>query len=82
MVCTRVRTIMHSLTLVHYRYVHVHNHNQSSTPFPQHRMISVVILFRNFEIIFCFVVAICDLVYDVETIIHLSYVLKALGNLF
>ena len=39
--------------------------------------------FRNFEIIiFCFVVAICDLVYDVESILYLSYVLKAYGNLF
>ena len=38
---------------------------------------------RNFEIIiFCFVVAICDLVHDVETIFHLSYVLTASGNLF
>ena len=36
------------------------------------RMISVINLFRVFEIItFCFVVAICDLVYDVETIFHL-----------
>ena len=31
---------------------------------------------------FCFVVAICDLVHDVETIIHLSYVLTASGKLF
>ena len=39
--------------------------------------------FRIFEIIiFCFVVAICDLVHDVETIFHLSYVLTASGNLF
>ena len=34
------------------------------------------------EIFFCFVVAICDLVHDVETIFHLSYALKAAGNLF
>ena len=41
-------------------------------------MISVV-FFGNFEIIsFCFVVAICGLVYDVETIFHFPYVLKAL----
>ena len=34
--------------------------------------------FSIFEIIsFCFVVAICDLVHDVETIFHLSYVLTA-----
>ena len=33
-------------------------------------------------IIFCCVVAICDLVHDVETIFHLSYVLTASGNLF
>ena len=26
MACARVRAIMHSLTLVHYRYVHAHNH--------------------------------------------------------
>ena len=40
-------------------------------------------LFRIFEIIiFCFVVAICDLVHDVQTIFHLSYLLTASGNLF
>ena len=33
-------------------------------------------------IIFCFVVAICDLVHDVETVFHRSYVLTASGNLF
>ena len=39
--------------------------------------------FRIFEIInFCFFVAIFDLVHDVETIFHLSYVLTAFGNLF
>ena len=39
--------------------------------------------FRIFEIIiFCFDVAICDLVHDVETIFHLSYVLTPSGNLF
>ena len=31
---------------------------------------------------FCFVVAICDLVHYVETIFHISYVLIASGNLF
>ena len=31
---------------------------------------------------FCFVVAICDLVHDVETIFHISFVLNASGNLF
>ena len=36
--------------------------------------------FRFF--IFCFVVAICDLVLDVETIFHIPYVLIASGNLF
>ena len=41
------------------------------------------LFFRIFEIIiFCCVVAICDLVHDVETIFHLSYVLTASGNLF
>ena len=49
----------------------------------QHRMISVDIFFLIFEIIiFCFVVAICDHVHDVETKFHLSYVLTASGNLF
>ena len=39
--------------------------------------------FRIFEIIiFCFVFAICDLVQDVETIFHISYVLTASGKLF
>ena len=39
--------------------------------------------FRIFEIIiFCFVVAICDLVHDVETIFHISYVQTASGYLF
>ena len=38
---------------------------------------------RIFEIIiFCFVVAICDLVHATKTIFHLSYVLTASGNLF
>ena len=32
--------------------------------------------------IVCIVVAICDLVHDVETIFHLSFVLTASGNLF
>ena len=46
-------------------------------------MISVDNYFRIFEIIiFCFVVAICDLVHNVETIFHLSYLLTASGNLF
>ena len=49
----------------------------------QRRMISVDNFSVLFEIIiFCFVVAICDLVRDVETIFHLSYVLTASGNLF
>ena len=49
----------------------------------QRRMISVVSYFVFLEIfIFCFVVVICDLVHDVETIFHLSYVLTASGNLF
>ena len=29
MVCARVRAIMHSLALVHHRYVHAHNHGIS-----------------------------------------------------
>ena len=43
----------------------------------------MVNFFRIFEIIiFCFVVAICDIVHDVESIFHLIYVLTASGNLF
>ena len=43
----------------------------------------MVNFFRIFKIIiFYFVVAICDLVHDVETIFHISYVLTASGNLF
>ena len=43
----------------------------------------MVNFFCIFEIlIFCFVVAICDLVCDVETMFHLSYVLTASGNLY
>ena len=49
----------------------------------QRRMISVDNFFVNLRfIIFCFVVAICDLVHHVETIFHLSYVLTASGDLF
>ena len=48
----------------------------------QRRMISVDNFFVFEIIIFCFVVAICDLVHNVETILHLSYVLTASGNLF
>ena len=43
----------------------------------------MVNFFCIFEIIiFCFVAAICDLVHNVETIFHLSYVLTISGNLF
>ena len=39
--------------------------------------------FRIFYIIiFCFVVAICDLLHDVETIFYLSNALTVSGNLF
>ena len=49
----------------------------------QRRMISVDNFFVFFRLLFfCFVVAICDLVHDVETTFHLSYVLTASGNLF
>ena len=49
----------------------------------QRKMISVDNFFHIFEIIiFCFVVAICDLVHDVKTIFHLSYLLTASGNHF
>ena len=48
----------------------------------QRRMISVVNFSCIFEIItFYFVVAICDLVHDVETIFHLSYMLTASGDM-
>ena len=36
----------------------------------------------NFSFFFCFVVAICDLVQDVEAIFHLAYMLTASGNVF
>ena len=42
-------------------------------------MVNVFVFFEI--IIFCFVVAICDLVQDVDTIFHISYVLTASGNL-
>ena len=49
----------------------------------QRRMIAVVNFFSSFEIFIFFVdVAICDLVHDVKTIFHLSYMLTASGNLF
>ena len=48
----------------------------------QRKMISGVIFFVFSSFFFCFVVAICDLVHDLETIFHLSYVLTASGNLF
>ena len=35
-----------------------------------------------FEIIFCFVVDICDLVHDLEAIFHIPLLLTASGNLF
>ena len=46
-------------------------------------MISVDNFFVFLRLLFfCFVVAICDLVHDVETIFHISFVLTASGNLF
>ena len=49
----------------------------------QRRMISVVIFFVFFRLfVFCFVVAISDLVHAVETMFHLFYVLTASGNFF
>ena len=54
--------------------------------FPKHRVQRRMIslsghFFHIFEIIiFCFVVAICELVHDVKTIFHLCYVIKASGN--
>ena len=43
-------------------------------------MVNSVVFLRFF--IFDFVVALCDLVHDVETIFHLSYALTVSGNLF
>ena len=49
----------------------------------QRRMISVDNFFVFLRLLFfCSVVAICDLVHDVETIFYLSYALTASGNLF
>ena len=49
----------------------------------QRRMISVVEFFVFLRLLFfCFVFAIFDLVHDVETTFHLSYVLTVSGNLF
>ena len=49
----------------------------------QRNMISVDNFFRIFEIIiFCFVVALCDLVHAVEDMYGLPSVLPASGNLF
>ena len=52
----------------------------------QRRMISVVSFFVFLRLLFfallLLYVAICDLVHDVGTIFHLSYVLTASGNLF
>ena len=49
----------------------------------QRKMISVDNFFVVLRLLFfCCVVAICDLVHDLITIFHLSYVLTASGNLF
>ena len=49
----------------------------------QRRMISVVNFFVFLRLLFfCFVIAIYDLVHDVESIFHVSYVLTESGNLF
>ena len=52
-----------------------------------HRVRRRMILVDNFFVFlrllfFCFVVAICDLVHDLKTILYLSYLLTASGNLF
>ena len=41
-----------------------------------------VSVYRTIGPLVCFVIAICDLVHDVESIFHLYYVLTASGNLF
>ena len=77
------------LTLTHYMAIfkgsHVSNQDRwpSSNHGVQRRMISVDNFFVFFRL-FCCAVAIilCDLVHDVETIFHLSYVLTESGNLF
>ena len=48
----------------------------------QRKMVFVVIFFSFLYIFFCFVVAMCDLMHDVETIFHLPELLIASGNLF
>ena len=50
----------------------------------QRRTISVINFFVFLRLIFfaLLTIAICDLVHDVKTIFHLSYVLTASGNLF
>ena len=40
----------------------------------------MVIYYVFLDYYFCFVVPICDLVHDLETIFHFSYVLTASGN--
>ena len=51
MVCARVRAIMHSLTLVHYRYVHVHNHGNSKT-YPTTMYESILAQMHVFLVVF------------------------------
>ena len=51
-------------------------HNLGNSQVSVNRTIGPTLVF------FCCVVAICDLVHDVETIFHLSYVLTASGILF
>ena len=58
-----------------------------SSILPRHgvqcRLISVVYCFGFLKLLFfAFFFALCDLVHDVETIFHLSYMLTAYGNLF
>ena len=52
-------------------------HDDNSLEEVQGRMVLVV----NFFVFLFFVVAIFDLVHDVETIFHLPYLLTASGNL-
>ena len=49
----------------------------------QRRIVFIVVIFSMFEmIIFYFVIAIFDLVHDVEAILHLPYLQTASGYLF
>ena len=72
-----------SLNCIYFRFNTIENSlaHRSLLHGVQRRMISVVNFFVFVRLLFCFVVAICDLVHDVETIFHPAYLLTAYGNL-